>query len=78
MVNHYRTPELDAGEWTVTLEAGGDGVEVSTDGGDSWADAEFFGPVRGPAAWRRFRYLWAPGPGEHLLVSRATDARGRT
>lgn len=35
-------------------------------------------PDRGPAAWRRFRYLWAPDPGEHLLVSRATDGRGRT
>lgn len=54
------------------------GVEVSTDGGETWADAEFLGPDRGPQAWRQFRYLWEPTPGEHLVVSRATDERGRT
>lgn len=52
-------------------------VEISTDGGETWADAEFFGPDQGPAAWRRFRYLWEPEPGKHLLVSRATDGRDR-
>ncbi|WP_049998325.1 sulfite oxidase [Halococcus sediminicola] len=52
-------------------------VELSTDDGDSWHDAELFGPdYRG--AWRLFRYDWEADPGEHRLLSRASDERGRT
>lgn len=53
------------------------GVDVSTDGGDSWEAAEFFGPDLGRHAWRHFRYVWDADPGEHRLLSRATDERGR-
>jgi DMSO/TMAO reductase YedYZ molybdopterin-dependent catalytic subunit len=53
-------------------------VEVSTDGGESWADAEFTGPDLGPYAPTKFRYVWEPDPGEHTLCSRATDEVGRT
>lgn len=53
-------------------------VEVSTDGGNTFAEAEFFGPVGGPNAWRQFRYIWDASPGEHVLVSRATDDQGRS
>jgi DMSO/TMAO reductase YedYZ molybdopterin-dependent catalytic subunit len=52
-------------------------IEVSTDGGESFADAEFAGPHPGPTAWRLFRYEWNATPGEYTLVSRATDAKGR-
>lgn len=55
-----------------------DRVEVSTDGGDTWHSAKFLGPDPGPAAWRRFRYLWNASPGEYTLYSRATDENGRT
>ena len=55
-----------------------EGVEVSTDGGDSWADAEFTGPDLGQYAPTTFRYVWDPEPGEHILCSRATDEQGRT
>ena len=51
-------------------------VEVSTDGGGTWADAELFGPDY-DGAWRLFRYEWDAEPGRHLLLSRATDDRGR-
>ncbi|WP_276301597.1 sulfite oxidase [Halorussus lipolyticus] len=53
-------------------------VEVSTDGGESWSEAEFFGPVMGPASWRQFRYVWDPEPGDHTIMSRATDEQDRT
>lgn len=53
-------------------------IEVSDDGGDTWGEAEFFGPAPGPAAWRQFRYIWEPDAGEHTLLSRATDAEGRS
>ena len=52
-------------------------VEVSTDGGETWDDAEFFGPVMGTYSWRQFRYVWEPEPGEHTVYSRATDDEGR-
>lgn len=51
-------------------------VEVSTDGGETWADAELFGPDYA-GAWRLFRYSWEADSGTHALRSRATDDRGR-
>ena len=51
-------------------------VEVSTDGGASFADAELDEPL-GAAAWRGWRFAWDAEPGEHVLCSRATDAAGQ-
>ncbi|MHC3438165.1 sulfite oxidase [Natrialbaceae archaeon A-gly3] len=53
-----------------------DRVEVSTDAGETWVDAELFGPEYA-GAWRLFRYDWAANPGRHVLLSRATDELGR-
>lgn len=53
-------------------------VEVSTDGGDTWNDAEFMRPDIGPYSWRLFRYVWDPEPGDYTVVSRATDENGYT
>jgi DMSO/TMAO reductase YedYZ molybdopterin-dependent catalytic subunit len=50
-------------------------VEVSTDGGATFADAELAAPL-GPAAWRGWRFEWEASPGDHVLCSRATDAAG--
>ena len=50
-------------------------VEVSTDGGESWADAEL-GDAPGPHAWRGWSYGWRAEPGDHVLACRATDAAG--
>jgi DMSO/TMAO reductase YedYZ molybdopterin-dependent catalytic subunit len=50
-------------------------VEVSTDGGASFADAELEEPV-GDAAWVGWRFGWDPEPGSHVVSSRATDAAG--
>jgi sulfane dehydrogenase subunit SoxC len=50
-------------------------VEVSTDGGDSFAAATLEEPL-GPAAWRGWRFEWDAQTGEHVLCSRATDAAG--
>ena len=51
-------------------------VEVSTDSGETWDDAELFGPEYA-GAWRLFRYDWDAEPGTHTLASRATDDRNR-
>ena len=52
-------------------------VEVSTDGGSRFADAEL-GPEQGPAAWRGWSFGWEAAPGEHEICSRATDSAGHT
>jgi DMSO/TMAO reductase YedYZ molybdopterin-dependent catalytic subunit len=52
-------------------------VELSTDGGETWRDAELE-PELSPYAWRFWRYRWElPPPGRHALVVRATDGTGR-
>lgn len=51
-------------------------VEVSVDGGKTWRQARFVGPDLGKYAWRQFVLAATLPVGEHLLVSRATDASG--
>ena len=52
------------------------GVDVSTDGGRTWAAAALDEPV-GPFAWRGWSFTWAPtAAGEHELRCRARDADG--
>jgi sulfane dehydrogenase subunit SoxC len=52
-------------------------VEVSTDGGASFAPARLDDPI-GPAAWRGWRFDWDAAAGEHVVSSRATDPAGNT
>jgi DMSO/TMAO reductase YedYZ molybdopterin-dependent catalytic subunit len=57
-------------------------VEVQIDGG-AWVEAKLGGEVgqvigRRPNTWTFFAYEWPDAkPGEHTIVSRATDDRGR-
>jgi sulfane dehydrogenase subunit SoxC len=50
-------------------------VEVSTDGGESFADARLEEPL-GEAAWVGWHFDWVAKPGNYVLSSRATDAAG--
>ncbi len=53
-------------------------VEVSTDGGRTWAEA-MFRDRQTPYAWRRWEYSWTPDKaGSATVVARATDSKGRT
>ncbi len=53
-------------------------VEVSTDGGATWADARL-NPEIGKYSWRRWRALWTPRKrGQYRLMARATNAVGDT
>jgi DMSO/TMAO reductase YedYZ molybdopterin-dependent catalytic subunit len=52
-------------------------VEVSTDGGRTWADADLLGP-RTPYCWTLWEYLWEVAePGDYTLLTRAVSAGGR-
>jgi DMSO/TMAO reductase YedYZ molybdopterin-dependent catalytic subunit len=54
-----------------------EGVEVSTDGGATWAAAELLDPAE-HGVWRRWQFAWqVPQPGEYTLLARARDAKGR-
>lgn len=53
-------------------------VEVSTDGGGSWASAQL-DPELGKYSWRRWRMTWTPTQrGVQRLMVRATNAVGDT
>jgi DMSO/TMAO reductase YedYZ molybdopterin-dependent catalytic subunit len=53
-------------------------VEVSTDGGVTWADARL-DPELGKYSWRRWRASWTPGNrGQYRLMARATNSVGET
>lgn len=58
-------------------EAGVVKVEVSTDGGSNW-NAATLGRDQAHYAWRLWSYNWNAPPGEHTILSRATDNVGRT
>jgi DMSO/TMAO reductase YedYZ molybdopterin-dependent catalytic subunit len=61
-----------AGEHDITR------VDVSTDHGETWQAARLVGE-RAKYAWRRFEYSFqATRPESYLILSRATDANGRT
>ena len=53
-------------------------VELSTDGGRNWQEAQLLGePV--PNAWRQWELAWlASSPGHFIFMARATDAIGNT
>jgi len=50
-------------------------VELSADGGGTWADASLEPPVSA-FAWRGWTYQWKASPGAHELCVRATDSAG--
>jgi DMSO/TMAO reductase YedYZ molybdopterin-dependent catalytic subunit len=52
-------------------------VEVSVDGGGTWADATVGAPASA-FAWQGWTFEWDAREGRHELCCRATDASGRT
>jgi sulfane dehydrogenase subunit SoxC len=72
---------LDAGPCRLTGRAwSGDGhvvrVEISTDGGRTWSDAELGREPASPSSWRAWSAEWIATPGEHELLVRGTDEAG--
>jgi DMSO/TMAO reductase YedYZ molybdopterin-dependent catalytic subunit len=53
-------------------------VEVSTDGGKSWQEAQIKEPLS-PYTWVLWQKSWRPEqPGKHRVLVRATDGKGNT
>ena len=75
-----RERTLTTGPWTIEGRAWSgwapvEAVEVSTDGGATWAAADLE-PAESPWAWRGWRFEWDATPGEHVLCCRARDEAG--
>ncbi|MGH3089689.1 MAG: molybdopterin-dependent oxidoreductase [Rubrobacteraceae bacterium] len=54
-----------------------DRVEVSTNGGETWNDAELATQLD-IDAWRQYLYKWNAEPGKYTIQVRATDGNGDT
>ena len=52
-------------------------VEWSVDAGQSWRDTTVSGS-QPDYSWARFEFQWDAAPGEHVIMTRATDATGNT
>ena len=52
-------------------------VQWSVDSGANWADAELVGE-QPDYSWAMFKFSWDAAPGEHTVMTRATDASGNT
>lgn len=53
------------------------GVEWSDDSGRTWNPATLLEP-QVQYSWARFEFLWKARPGEHAIMTRATDTQGNT
>jgi DMSO/TMAO reductase YedYZ molybdopterin-dependent catalytic subunit len=75
-----RTRLVDAGAVRLTGRAWAgrltvSGVDVSTDGGETWAEAALGKPL-GRYAWCEWSFDWQATPGTHVLCVRARDSGG--
>jgi DMSO/TMAO reductase YedYZ molybdopterin-dependent catalytic subunit len=52
-------------------------VQISTDGGATWEDAELT-YEGGPGVWVQWRYDWVAEPGDYEVIARCTTASGAT
>ena len=64
---------LEGRAWSGVAPIGS--VEVSLDGGETWAPAELE-PESERWAWRGWSFRWQAGPGDYVLCSRARDEAG--
>jgi DMSO/TMAO reductase YedYZ molybdopterin-dependent catalytic subunit len=62
--------------WAWTGEGELTGLDVSTDGGQSWKPGQFSGSWD-RYSWRKWEFDWEARPGAHTLMARASDSLGR-
>ncbi|MDG5775982.1 molybdopterin-dependent oxidoreductase [Haloarculaceae archaeon H-GB1-1] len=75
-IQHLDDGRIRVGGHTYAGTRGIELVEVSTDGGETWAEATLSEPLPGDDVWRQWMYTYDPPDGEHEVVARATDGTG--
>ena len=62
--------------WAWTGEGELTGIDMSTDGGQSWKAGRFVGRYD-RYSWRKWEYDWDAKPGGYAIMARASDSLGR-
>jgi DMSO/TMAO reductase YedYZ molybdopterin-dependent catalytic subunit len=62
--------------WAWTGEGELTGIDISTDGGQTWRARKFVGQYD-RYSWRKWEYTWDAKPGSYAVMARATDSLGR-
>ena len=76
VTDHLDDGRILVGGHTYAGTRGIDRVEVSTDGGDSWVEAELSEPLPGNDVWRQWVHTYDSPGTTHEVVVRATDGTG--
>jgi DMSO/TMAO reductase YedYZ molybdopterin-dependent catalytic subunit len=74
--NHLDDGRIEVAGLAYAGTRGIERVEVSTDGGETWTDAQLSEPLPGEDVWRQWVYRYDPPDGDHEVVVRATDGLG--
>ncbi len=74
-VNHLGSGRIEVAGHAYAGTRGVGAVEVSTDGGNTWAEAELSEPLPGDDVWRQWRHEYGAA-GEHEVIVRARDENG--
>ncbi|WP_440764540.1 molybdopterin-dependent oxidoreductase [Natronorubrum sp. DTA7] len=74
-VNHFGGGRIEVAGHAYAGTRGIDAVEVSTDGGDTWVEAELSDPLPGEDVWRQWRHEYGAA-GTHDVIVRARDGSG--
>ncbi|QSW99268.1 molybdopterin-dependent oxidoreductase [Haloterrigena alkaliphila] len=74
-VNHLGSGRFEVAGHAYAGTRGIESVEVSTDGGDTWVEAELSEPLPGEDVWRQWRHEYGAA-GSHEVIVRARDGEG--
>jgi DMSO/TMAO reductase YedYZ molybdopterin-dependent catalytic subunit len=76
VVNHRDDGRIEVAGHAYAGTRGIERVEVSTDGGETWTDADRSEPLPGEDVWCHWAHVYDPPAGTHEVVVRATDGTG--
>jgi DMSO/TMAO reductase YedYZ molybdopterin-dependent catalytic subunit len=76
VVNHLADGRVEVGGHAYAGTRGVRTVEISTDGGTSWAEATLSERLPGDDVWRQWVHRYEPPAGSHDVVVRAIDGEG--
>jgi len=76
-VNRVGGSQVQLGGHAYAGTRGISAVEVSTDGGETWVEADLSEPLPGEDVWRQWTHVYESPGSEHEVLARAIEADGR-